>query len=108
MLTKLLFLENGVNYISIHSFSPIKGTRSKSLLKFHAARISDCDLHMLNLPHCVQNGVGIGGFEPLLDDVLSFSRWLCPIVLCHSVSAQPLVRRTHMEYTHLALGQVLL
>ena len=28
----------------------------------------------------------------------------CPIVLCNSVSAQPLVRRIHMEYTHLALG----
>ena len=28
----------------------------------------------------------------------------CPVVLCNSVSAQPLVRRTHMEYTHLAIG----
>ena len=28
--------------------------------------------------------------------------YACPI--CNNVSAQPLVRRTHMEYTHLALG----
>ena len=29
---------------------------------------------------------------------------LCPRLLCNSVSAQPLVRRSHRQYTHLALG----
>ena len=30
---------------------------------------------------------------------------VCIVVLCNSVSAQPLLRRTHMEYTHLAMRQ---